>query len=251
MDELQLIQQIYPDIQQNYKDPDFMTERAILLGINTDVNHLNHLASTYFPGDSKVYLSADSVLNKQQENRYSTEFLNKISASGMPEHRLSLKVHQPIILLRNIAQKKGLCNGTRLTIKRFHKHIIVAVISTGKMKGNIRILNCFKFFKLFSNFNVGKEFLIPKLSLTPSDLDYPFSLRRVQFPIRSAFAMTINKSQGATLKKVGIFLNSPVFSHGQLYVAMSRVSSLEDIIIATDSILEGTTRNVVYKEVFT
>lgn len=169
----------------------------------------------------------------------------------MPEHRLSLKVHQPIILLRNIAQKKGLCNGTRLTIKRFHKHIIVAVISTGKMKDNIRILNYFKFFKLFSNFNVGKEFLIPKLSLTQSDLDYPFSLRRVQFPIRSAFAMTINKSQGATLKKVGIFLNSPVFSHGQLYVAMSRVSSLEDIIIATDSILEGTTRNVVYKEVFT
>ncbi len=96
----------------------------------------------------------------------------------------------------------------------------------------------------------GKEFLIPKLNLTPSDFDYPFSLRRVQFPIRSAFAMTINKSQGATLKKVGIFLNTPVFSHGQLYVAMSRVSSLEDITIATDSALEGSTRNVIFKEVF-
>ncbi len=82
-----------------------------------------------------MYLSADSLQNKEQEKRYSTEFLNKISASGLPEHRLSLKIHQPIILLLNIAQKKGLCNGTRLTIKRFHKHIIVAIISNGKLKG--------------------------------------------------------------------------------------------------------------------
>ena len=83
-----------------------------------------------------------------------------------------------------------------------------------------------------------------------SDFGHPFSIQRIQFTIRSAFAMTINKSQGAKLKKVGIYLNSPVFSHGQLYVAMSRVSALEDIIVATDSVFEGTTRNNLYKEVF-
>ena len=62
--------------------------------------------------------------------------------------------------------------------------------------------------------------------------------------------ITINKSQGATLKKVGIYLNSPCFSHGQLYVAMSRVSAFEDICIATNSIRDGITKNVVYTEVF-
>ena len=62
--------------------------------------------------------------------------------------------------------------------------------------------------------------------------------------------MTINKSQRSTLKKVGIFLNDPVFTHGQLYVALSRVASFEDIFLATNSQIEGTTRNVVYKEVF-
>ena len=55
--------------------------------------------------------------------------------------------------------------------------------------------------------------------ITPTDTDYPIEIKRVQFPVRSAFAMTINKAQGATLNKVGIYLDDPVFSHFQLYVA--------------------------------
>ena len=48
-------------------------------------------------------------------------------------------------------------------------------------------------------------------------------MRRKQFPIKLAFAMTINKSQGQTLSRVGVFLETPCFNHGQLYVALSRV----------------------------
>ena len=86
--------------------------------------------------------------------------------------------------------------------------------------------------------------------ITPSDLDHPIDLKRVQFPIRSAFAMTINKAQGATLAKVGVFLKEPVFSHGQLYVALSRVASMSDIIVATNHEVPGITRNCVYKEIY-
>ena len=43
-----------------------------------------------------------------------------------------------------------------------------------------------------------------------------------QFPIRPAFAMTINKAQGQTLSKCGVLLDEPVFTHGQLYVAALR-----------------------------
>jgi hypothetical protein len=68
------------------------------------------------------------------------------------------------------------------------------------------------------------------MTITPTDLDYPFDLKRIQLPIRSAFAMTINKSQGSTLNFVGIYLEEPCFSHGQLSVAMSRVACLENII---------------------
>ena len=65
--------------------------------------------------------------------------------------------------------------------------------------------------------------------------------------------MTINKSQGQSLKHVGVFLPNPVFSHGQLYVAVSRVTSrdgLKFLIINNEIKEESNTKNIVYKEVF-
>ena len=76
----------------------------------------------------------------------------------------------------------------------------------------------------------------------PSDL--PFEFKRLQFPIRLAFAMTINKSQGQSLKVAGINLERPCFSHGQLYVACSRVDTPKNLFIFAT---QGKTKNVVYK----
>ena len=67
------------------------------------------------------------------------------------------------------------------------------------------------------------------------------------------FAMTINKSQGQSLKHVGVYLSTPIFSHGQLYVVVSRVTSKEELdILITYEDGEDTnvTSNVVYEEVF-
>ena len=73
-------------------------------------------------------------------------------------------------------------------------------------------------------------------------------MKRIQFTVRSAFAITISKSQGQTLDFIGLWLNEPLFTHGQLYVALSRVSSIDNIKISIPD-KEGKTRNVVYKEV--
>ena len=230
MDEDELIKIIYPNIQTNNFNSEFMSNRAILAAKHIDTNKINDLCFQHFPGTSKEYYSADFCLNEYHKNLYPTEFLNKIIDSSLPMHKIELKLNQPVILIRNISQSEGLCNGTRLIIRGMQRHFLDVEIATGK--------------------NKGSRYFIPKLGITPSDTDTPISLKRVQFPIRPAFAKTINKSQGSTLKEVGLYLNDPVFSHGQQYVALSRVARIDDIIVDTNSTIEETTRNVVYKEIF-
>ena len=182
-------------------------------------------------------MSADSVEDKElfHQNLYPIEFLNTLTPSGTPPHKLVLKVGAPIILLRNISPIEGLCNGTRLIVRGFQRHVIDAEILTGS--------------------HLGKRVFIPRIRITPSDVDLPFQLVRRQFPIRLAFAMTINKAQGQTIPYMGLYLLNPVFSHGQLYVALSRVQSKNNIkILVKNGEVEdeiGTfTKNIVYKEVF-
>jgi len=76
--------------------------------------------------------------------------------------------------------------------------------------------------------------------------------------VRPAFGMTINKAQGQTLKMVVIFLPKPVFTHGQLYVAMSRIGCPKGVkLLVTDGWEDAHEdapagvyiRNVVYTEV--
>lgn len=218
-----LIERVYPHLQQHSKNLDWLMERAILAPHNESISNLNWDLLNKFPGDMKIYKSVDAVKDEDAVH-YSSEFLNTLEPPGMPPHRLALKVGIPIMVLRNLAP--GIANGTRLIVKRMMTNCQEATIATGPHK--------------------GQDVYLPKIPLIPSDTGLPFDFRRLQFPVKVCFAMTINKAQGQTLAVAGLDLHEPAFSHGQLYVAISRVASRNGLTIFAK---DGKTRNIVYQEV--
>ncbi|KAI3745925.1 hypothetical protein L6452_08337 [Arctium lappa] len=234
-----LIEFVYPFILVNVKNSSYFQERAILAPKNEVVQEINDRLLSLFLGDEKEYLSSDSLCESEHfheqfdETLYSPDVLNGLKLSGLPNHKIVLKVGVPVMLLMNIDQKSGLCNETRLRVLSLGNRVIEAEIISGS--------------------NIGSRTFIPRMSLTPTGKMIPFKFQRRQFPIVVCFAMTINKSQGQSLSKVGLFLRQPVFTYGQLYVALSRVKRrqcLKILIIDGESIISNRTKNVVYKEVF-
>ena len=87
---------------------------------------------------------------------------------------------------------------------------------------------------------------IPRVPITPSDTGLPFEFQRIHLPISLAFAITINKSQGQSLERIRIYAPTPLFTHGQLYVMLSRARTGPGRI----AVLDRKVNNVIYKEVF-
>ena len=124
------------------------------------------------------YRSIDAIDSYDPEEiaNYPTEVLNSFDVSGIPTHLLKMKVGAVVILLKNIYSRQGLCNGTRLIIRALRDNLIVAEIAAGKNKGHV--------------------VYIPRMMMSQTDSDLPVILKRLQFPVLLAFAMTITKSQG-------------------------------------------------------
>jgi ATP-dependent exoDNAse (exonuclease V) alpha subunit len=235
-----LIDQIYPAISENDMPSDeFFLNRTILCPLNDEVNSLNDSILQKFPGTEFRYNSADKLHTEEgvdatdQSSFYPVEFLNTISHSGLPSSKLILKKGVPLMLLRNLDPQKGLCNGTRCVLINCTTRVLQVRVLGGDISDEDRVA------------------FIPRITLFGPEEDLGFKFSRRQFPVRLAFAMTINKSQGQSLKYVGINLHTPVFTHGQLYVALSRCTSKCNVKVLFQEHSDTTvTKNFVYSEVF-
>ncbi|XP_058809912.1 uncharacterized protein LOC131675084 [Phymastichus coffea] len=184
---------------------------AILSARNVDVNEINETVVNLLDETTeKNYTSIDSTENCDNEgfnNILLPEYLNILNPSSLPPYELRLRINSIIMIIRNLSISEGLCNGTRLMVLELANNILKCEILTGDKKGDIVFIN--------------------RITLYSSETDYPFIFIRRQFPIKLAFAMTINKAQGQTFKKIRIDLRNDVFSHGHLNTLLYLVYGYE------------------------
>ncbi|XP_058762907.1 uncharacterized protein LOC131636298 [Vicia villosa] len=233
-----IINSTYTDFIENYQSNDYLKSKAILASTLEVVDQINNHVLDLMLGVTKDYYSSNTVDRSEIHDTnvidiLTPEFLSSLTTSGLPNHLIRLKAGTPVMLMRNIDQSEGLCNGTRVMITKMGNHVIEAKIMAGKCCGNL--------------------VYIPRMDMSPLQSLWPFKLKRRQFPIIVSYVMTINKCQGQSLDTVGLYFPRDIFTHGQIYVALSRVTTKQGIkILVYDEIdkLKSTATNVVYKEVF-
>ena len=189
-------------------------------------------------------LSEDSIVDEGEDdeliNQNPIENIHEMLPSGMRPHKLILKVNANVILFTNSDTPSGFCNGTRLIVKEIKDKLLFLEILCIPNKKNIIFL--------------------PRFYMQERNSKLPFKIRRVQFPIRLSYAMTINKSQGQTFDHVGIHLIEPVITHGQFYVEVSRLKKFDNVKfrislveysharqILSNGICGTFTKNIVYR----
>ncbi len=225
------------DETRKYEDAKWLCSRAILCPRNQDVDHVNDLVLRRFDDERRVYLSSNMMVEDDEDAVYPMEMLQGLTHPGWPKHKLELRVNSSIMLMRNFDPGNGHVNGTRYIVKRLGDKVIHALRADDSKV----------------------ELAIPRIDFISDRSEFPFVFKRRQFPVRLAYAITTNKSQGQTMKRAGLWLPVPLFTHGQLYVAMSRVGNPEELrmLISEGKVLDENgdeadgqyTDNVVYREV--
>jgi len=114
-------------------------------------------------GEEKTYLSYNSPYNANSDtdkpnDMHTPKFFNTSISFGLINHKLRLKVGVQLMLLRNIDQSLGMCNGTRLMITKMEKYFLKS--------------------KVISRSNINQKVYIPRLSLNQSNKIIPLKFQR-------------------------------------------------------------------------
>ena len=185
-----------------------MSDRAILAPLNSAVDEINESVTALFTCEEHRQLSTNSVKENDGDTlAIPVEYMNQLNSAGLPPHILQLKHSMPVILLHNLNQTDGLCNRTRLIVDRIINGCLLQVRVAG----------------------TERNAMLPRITLSLTKGTFPFDWQCCQFLIYPAFTITINKSQGKSIKQVGVDLHNSVFTYGQLYVAASCVTRPNNI----------------------
>jgi hypothetical protein len=225
----ELIADVFPP--SVLRDPDLSARRSILSTLNVNVKEINRLVLNSCDGRIHELRSADTVEKEDDDGLdVDVQLLNQATGKGVPDHVLQLKVGSVCLIMRNLNIGDGLVNGTKVIVTAISSRLI-----TVRLPGR--------------NQPIG----IPRITFRFAFTDgSPLRVRRRQFPLMLAYSMTGHKSQGQTIEYVGVDLRTDCFTHGQLYVLLSRVRRPDDIVVLVPRrrVVDGVAyaRNIVYGE---
>ena len=224
-------------------DPVLCLQRCILAPTNSQVDAYNSTILNQLPGSPRFFCAADSleehtnILDDSESDVLPTpdailDYVSKVRPNGMPDHTLLIKLGGVYRLLRNFSIDRGLVKNTR-----------VVVTGIGRKLITVHLLKSFG----SASFSDHEDVLLPRITFKET-LASGHTLLRKQFPLAPAYASTFHSCQGLTLDCVGIDLTQLVFTHGQLYTALSRVRHRNNTMILLPDGQETTT-NVTYHDI--
>jgi hypothetical protein len=180
----------------------------------------------------ELYYSADVVKENEycDEEDLTADYLALLTQNGVPPHILRLKKGCVCSLMRNLSVRQGLVKNARVVVRELHRRFIEVQVVDNRLN------------------TMGGCHCIPRIRFEFSPPHTSWTIQRLQFPLRVAYACTFNGCVGLTLDKTVIDLRNPVFAHGQLYTALSRVRCREDSRVLMEPGEKDETENVVYKE---
>lgn len=238
----QLIDFVFPP--PRLRDPVSCAKRAILAPTNRQVDAYNEEIQQAVLGDSRTYLAADSLKEADDANivppadaHSLLDYAARRTPPGLPPHTLVIKINAVYRLLRNFSIEQGLVKNVRVVVTALGNRVITVRILRHDTSQSTE----------YGNGESHGQFLIPRITFT-HELHSGFTLLRRQYPLALAYATTFHSCQGLTLDRVGVDLTTPVFTHGQLYTALSRVRHRSHALVRLPEKNLGLTTNVTYNE---
>jgi ATP-dependent DNA helicase PIF1 len=233
-DKEELIKFVFPP--PLLRDPYACLGRGIIAPTNKQVDEYNSTILNRVQGMTKLYLAADSLKEATESGLMSDgallDYVAQRTPPGLPPHSLLIKTNAVFRLLRNFSVDQQLV-----------KNVRVLVTDVGHRIVTVKVLQ----HRESATHQAEQEFILPRISFS-HQLASGHTLLRRQFPLAPAYATTMHSCQGLTYNKIGIDLTSPIFTHGQLYTALSRIRSRQDAMIRVCE-NENTTKNITYHEI--
>lgn len=197
---------LYPE---GFQTP-YLSKRAILCATNDDVDEWNSIVQAMNPNEPVTLIAANQFKDTDDPHGILKNMLTEDACmfyrqNGVPDHRITLKVGDLCFVTRTLNRKEKLANNTRVIIQKINRFSITVQTETDKI------------------------FTIPRIRFQVKLKFGGFVLIRTQFPLRLAYAMTKNKSQGQSIPYTLNDIRHPPFSHGHLYVSMSRATDADNV----------------------